>query len=378
MRIVHITDAAPGAPAGRDTHLRVFAARSGAMGHENRIVTGDDYLAGRMEPFSKGQGVDAQDVTILHGRGAWGSAGSFTGRGVTLAWAHDQSFVCPASISWFRNSRVACFLPLGAWCVSNGYVQHCNARNPVHNLRNVRAVAKTRANVGHLDGIIVASQYMKARLVAGGVDSQAIHVLPYFVRVPEVRPGSVEERPSRILYFGRLNDMKGVDVLVDAFALLPTHCELHIAGEGATLPMLRERVRSLGLSPDRVTFEGYTPDPARVDEIYAGAAVVAMPSLWPEPFGIVGLEALARGKPIVASNVGGIPDWMRDGEFGHLVEPDNPKDLASRLFELIDSPERRRRFGTQGRDFVRDRFSWERHWSGFERILSEVQKASQS
>lgn len=371
MRILHLTDQVPGAPVGRDTHLRVFADRSDRLGHQNRIVTGDDYLAGKMMPFSDGPGEDRPDVTILHGKGAWGSARKFAGRGPTLAWAHDQSFVCPASISWFRNSRAACSRPLGPWCVANAYVQRCNARNPVQNIRNVMTVAKTRANLRHLEGIIVASEYMKARLIAGEVPEDMLHVLPYFVRVPETLPEASKERPSRVLYFGRLNEMKGVDVLIDAMALLPPSCELYIAGEGAIAASLAERANRVGLAPGRVTFDGYIPDARRIDEIFASAAVVAVPSLWPEPFGIVGLEALSRGKPIVVSSVGGIPEWMRDGEFGHLVSPGNSRELAAKLLGLIESPERRRLLGQQGRDYVRDRFSWDRHWSAFEQIVSE-------
>src|SRR5688572_8455060 len=154
MRITHIVDRAPGMPAGRDTHLRTFAAQCAEHGHVNEILTADEY-------YSRAAGTGSPDVMVLHGRGSWGIAERFCGSWPTIAWVHDQSFVCPATISWFRNSRSACALPVGPWCVYNGYVQHCNARHPVANLRNVRAVARTRSRIPKLDGIIVASEYMK-------------------------------------------------------------------------------------------------------------------------------------------------------------------------------------------------------------------------
>jgi glycosyltransferase involved in cell wall biosynthesis len=376
MRILHVTDRVPGAPAGRDTHLRLFAARSDAMGNVNRIVPGDDYLSGRISPFGESEKEPGPDVTLLHGRQAWAAAAAFANGGLTLAWAHDQSFVCPASISWFRNSRAACSLPLGPWCVWNGYVQHCNARNPIRNIQNVSAVRRARAGRAHLDGIIVASKYMKARLISGGVPSDLIHVLAYHVRVPETLPEGVPELPRRILYMGRLNEMKGVDVLIEALALLPSDCELYVAGEGATAAELREQAARLNLGPDRITFDGYLADQSRVAELFATAAVVAVPSLWPEPFGIVGLEALARGKPVVASNVGGIAEWLKDGHYGYLVPPNDPPALAAKLQALIEAADRRRAFGQHGREYVREQFSWERHWQGFEQIIAKLRPAT--
>lgn len=363
MRIIHIVDRAPGMPAGRDTHLRTFAARSGELGHSNDVLTADEYLS------AKDSGAEKPAAVVLHGRSSWGAAEDFTGDWPTVAWVHDQSFVCPAAISWFRNSRTPCSRPLGPWCVWNGYVQHCNARHPVANIRNVAAVARTRSRVPRLDGVIVASEYMKTRLASGGVEPGKIDVLPYFVRVPEPPPVRSAEKPFRILYLGRVNEMKGVDVLIAAMARLPRHCELHIAGEGPALERVRIQARDAGLGESQLTFSGFLPDPESVNALYASAAVVAVPSLWPEPFGIVGLEALARGKALVASRVGGIPEWMVDGDYGHLVTPGDPVELAERLISLLDQPGRRHACGDRGREMVARRFTWEGHWEGFTRAI---------
>ncbi|MGK2961549.1 MAG: glycosyltransferase family 4 protein [Gemmatimonadaceae bacterium] len=363
MRIIHIVDRAPGMPAGRDTHLRTFAERSGTLGHSNDVLTAEEYHS------ANGSWTLKPDAVVLHGRSSWGAVEDFAGDWPTIAWVHDQSFVCPAAISWFRNSRAACTLPLGPWCVWNGYVRHCNARHPAANIRNVRAVAKTRSRVPQLDGVIVASEYMKTRLVSGGVEPAQIDVLPYFVRVPEPPPDRSAENPFRILYLGRVNEMKGMDVLIAAMARLPGHYELHIAGEGPALEGVRIQAREAGLGESQLTFSGFLPDSESVNALYASAAVVAVPSLWPEPFGIVGLEALARGKALVASRVGGIPEWMVDGDYGHLVTPDDPVELAARLMSLLDQPERRYACGDRGREMVSRRFTWEQHWDGFTRTI---------
>jgi len=86
-----------------------------------------------------------------------------------------------------------------------------------------------------------------------------------------------------------------------------------------------------------------------------------MPSLWPEPFGLVGIEAGASGRPVVASSTGGVGDWLRDGVNGVLVEPGDARALARALNELLADPGRRRELGTAARETVAARFTPERH-----------------
>ena len=373
MKILHITDSVANAPRGRDTHLRLFAAKSDALGHENRIVSRDDVARDGFADIKNGS---RDDVTILHGRQTWSEADRYTGGATLLAWAHDQSFVCPASISWFRNSRESCALPVGPWCVWNAYTKHCNARHPVNNLRNVASVVKTRRQTRTIQGVIVASEYMRQRFISGGVDEALLHVVPYHVRIPDLAPLSPVASNKRVLYFGRVNEMKGVDVLIDAVALLPPDVTLHVAGEGAMIPALKEQAQKLGLGPERITFDGYLPDAEAVARAFADSIVVAVPSLWPEPFGIVGLEALARGKPVIASNVGGIPEWLADGEYGYLVPPNDPAALARRIADMVESPAKAAEMGMSGREYVRETFTWENHWSKFESVVLKTRGAT--
>ena len=369
MNILHITDSVAKAPPGRDTHLRLFAARSDALGHENRIVSRDEVARSGFGDISGGS---REDVVILHGRQTWSEAHQFAGSRTLLAWAHDQSFVCPASISWFRNTRKACALPVGPWCVWNAYTKHCNARHPLNNLRNVASVVRTRRRTRSIQGVIVASEYMRQRFISGGVDQDLLHVVPYHVRIPDLAQPSPSASDKRVLYFGRVNEMKGVDVLIDAIALLPPDVTLHVAGEGPGVPALKEKAQQLGLGPARVTFDGYLPDPEAVARVFADSAMVAVPSLWPEPFGIVGLEALARGKPVVASNVGGIPEWLADGQYGYLVPPDDPAALARRIADLAGSPAKATEMGMRGRERVRKTYSWDAHWAKFQSVVERT------
>jgi glycosyltransferase involved in cell wall biosynthesis len=165
-----------------------------------------------------------------------------------------------------------------------------------------------------------------------------VRVVPSGVSIPE-RVGEPEE-PPHVLFVGRLSEEKGVLELVEATAGLPRV----VVGDGP----LRERV------PDAV---GFLP-PAKLGPYYERAAVVACPSRR-EGYGVVAREAMAYGRPVVASSVGGLLDAIEDGVTGVRVPPRDPPALRAALESLLADPERRRSLGAAAREAARARFSWE-------------------
>ena len=113
----------------------------------------------------------------------------------------------------------------------------------------------------------------------------------------------------------------------------------------------------------RVMFKGWL-GPEQLARELADASIVVVPSLWPEPFGLVGIEALAAGRPVIASATGGIADWLDDGVSGLCVTPGDVDALAHALNELLADPQRQRTMGLAGRESVNLRFSPERHLAG--------------
>lgn len=165
-----------------------------------------------------------------------------------------------------------------------------------------------------------------------------VRVIPSGVDVPpEV---GEEESPPGVLYAGRLSAEKGIEELVEAAAGL----RLVVAGDGP----LRSRVPgALGFVPHD-----------ELHRLYARAAVVACPSRR-EGFGVSCLEAMAHGRPVVATSVGGLRDLVVDGETGLVVEPRDPKALRAALERLLADRDLRRRLGAAGRERAREHFSWE-------------------
>jgi glycosyltransferase involved in cell wall biosynthesis len=122
---------------------------------------------------------------------------------------------------------------------------------------------------------------------------------------------------------------------------------------------MRQLARRLDVQ-ERVRFRGWL-DADQLAQELADSSVVAMPSLWPEPFGLVGIEGFAAGRPAVASATGGIGDWLEHGVSGLCVPPGNARELARALEELLADPQRQRRMGLAGQQAVSARFTPERH-----------------
>jgi len=166
-----------------------------------------------------------------------------------------------------------------------------------------------------------------------------VRVVPNGVELPEdVGP---EAEPPEILFAGRLSREKGILELVEA----ARGHELVVAGDG---PLRAQVPQARGWLPHE-----------ELERLYDRAAVVACPS-HREGFGVVCAEAMAHGRAVVASDVGGLRDLVVDGETGLLVPPGDVPALRSALERLLADPELRRRLGAAGRERARERFSWDR------------------
>jgi glycosyltransferase involved in cell wall biosynthesis len=222
-----------------------------------------------------------------------------------------------------------------------------------------------------------------AELVAMGVPRGGIRVVPCGVDTDEFAPSGEpyreEGRPHRLLAVGRLVPRKGFDRAIRALAALPD-AELRIAG-GPPADLLHaepeaERLRKLAADQgvaDRVRLLGgvsHHDMPALMSE----ADLVLSTPLY-EPFGIVPIEAMACGTPVVATAVGGQLDTVADGRTGALVPPEPDGDefsLAKVVGELLDDPGRLRNWGAAGRERVLAHYTWTRVAEEVARVYEEL------
>ena len=111
-------------------------------------------------------------------------------------------------------------------------------------------------------------------------------------------------------------------------------------------------------------------NPQDLGDYYARAKLVAVPSRWPEPFGMIGLEAMHYGRPVVAFRVGGIPDWLEDGATGLLVPEQDVRAFAAALEKLLGDPPLCAQLGAQAQERVRTKFRFENYLDRLEGFLS--------
>ncbi|MCL4503136.1 MAG: glycosyltransferase family 4 protein, partial [Deltaproteobacteria bacterium] len=139
-------------------------------------------------------------------------------------------------------------------------------------------------------------------------------------------------------------------------------------------PFLKELREQIARARGRVVLTGFIP-PAEMPAAYLLGDVFVGPSQIEEGLGLVFLEAAAAGLPVIASRMGGIPEIVRDGETGLLLEQkDDFKELSEKILDLLRHQERRKRLGQQGREWVLKNFSWEQIAGGLEKVYDEVLK----
>jgi glycosyltransferase involved in cell wall biosynthesis len=169
-----------------------------------------------------------------------------------------------------------------------------------------------------------------------GLD-RVLHI-PNFARRPSpkiVPPGN----PHRLLFVGRLSREKGVDVLLRAMPSVlreQPQTRLVVAGEGPERTSLECLATTLGIG-DAVQFTGSLSG-EKLEEQYHRAGICLLPTLWMENCPVAVLEAMAYGRAVVATRIGGVPELVRDGTTGVLVERANHRDLAGALISLLEPP----------------------------------------
>jgi D-inositol-3-phosphate glycosyltransferase len=217
--------------------------------------------------------------------------------------------------------------------------------------------------VRHVDGLVAASAVERRALVAEyGAESSRTTVIPCGVDTALFRPVDREVAQARVgagdgplvLYVGRIAPIKGLETLLDAVAQLRARgsaVRLLIVGGEADEPVngheveIRRRVESLGLR-EIVRFAGAQPQEALRD-YYVAADVTVLPSYY-ESFGMVALEAMACGSPVIGSRVGGLTTTVRDGVTGFLVPDGDAGALAERIDALLGDADLRFRLGREG------------------------------
>ena len=252
----------------------------------------------------------------------------------TVATVHDVTSLCLNGTKLRRGGK-PCVRRVGPGCVTVGCYkpgQQMGIGADVVRIATARAMPHA---LQQCHRVLAPSDFVRATLVTNGVSEDRIDVLPLFSRLPAERVPEAHCEEPLLLFVGRLDRLKGAEEFIDALAMIREHpWRAEIVGEGPLESAVKERCASRGVF-HRVKFSPPADESTLLDAL-ARCVAVAFPSQIQESFGLVGLEAMSRNRPVVAFDTGGVTAWLRHGENGLLAALGDVSGFASHLRTILD------------------------------------------
>lgn len=234
-----------------------------------------------------------------------------------------------------------------------------------------------RQNLGAADAVVACSDAVRRSLLRHLPELAArSSVVHNGLEMPAAAPSPPAFDPPLLVCAGRLDRLKGFDLAIAALALLLPRfprARLLLAGDLGVRPALEAQARDLGVA-GAVGFLGWVA-PEDIPGLFDRASVVLMPSR-AEPFGLVALQAQQMARPVVAARTGGLPEVVRHGETGLLVEPENAPALAEAVAFLLAHPRQAAQMGRAGRERARLMFSLDRCVGAYEDLYRRLAAAT--
>jgi glycosyltransferase involved in cell wall biosynthesis len=393
MKILHLTEHFSPV-GGLEQYLFSVLAASRADGHESIVAYG---LRTGREPTSAGLPVEylpglaspaplpkesleclgalaerhRPDVAVIHEIFNREAVSRIVASIPSIRFLHGHKLVCPGGRRVWHRRNTICTRPLGLACQGVAYLERCMPRNLrvgipiIHRTQALAALHRVWSE------LLAPSAFVRDLMLQNGFAREQVHVVPYFTTQPEPPPAETAPPvPGRLFCAARLVPEKGVDHLLRALAELPPPAHLVLAGEGPSRPDLERQAEALSLR-NRVQFAGLLGRSA-MRQSFEESEIVVVPSVWPETFGIVGIEAMAHARPVVAYDAGGIREWLAPDRVGLLVPRGDIPGLTAAIRSLLADPKRREACGSAGRRVVEQRFLARHHLQG---LLAVADKA---
>lgn len=296
----------------------------------------------------------APSVTFIH---------TYFGTCVSGAKTHTRPYTIP------------CARPFGAMCLVHYFPRGCGGRSPVTMWQLYRKEAQRLETLQKQNAVVTHSAHMQRELAAHGV---AAEVIPYAVVTSEIRSAADRVPSIDILFAGRMDELKGGMLLLEAAPAigrrLGSPLRVVFAGDGPERNRWESRAREVVAkgSEMSILFTGWR-DEAELGALMRDSRLLVVPSVWPEPFGSVGVAAARYGVPAAAFDVGGIPQWLHDGVNGHLASgsPPTAAGLADAAAKCLQDPAHYAEL-SHGARRVSSTFTMDQHLGGLIRILERV------
>jgi len=218
----------------------------------------------------------------------------------------------------------------------------------------------------NVDKYIAVSKFYRDKMIDFGFPEDNIIYLPNYIDTSQYNFPVTDDR--YILYFGRLSEEKGLKTLIQAASLLPD-VNFSIVGSGP----LDDEIRSFAIKNklSNVTFHGYkTGD--ELKRIVSACTCVVVPSEWYENCPMTILESFASSKPVIGSDIGGIPELIDQGVDGYIYEPANSELLSEVILSIWNNPDNAREMGVSGKNKIKKSFNYDSHYNALISIYNTL------
>jgi glycosyltransferase involved in cell wall biosynthesis len=384
MRILLVNEARMGG-GGVESYLAALVPELRARGHEVALL----YANTRAEQGPTDVNVDPSwsvrdlglppaidaarawrpDVCFAHNMRYLEIDEAIVGQWPTIKMMHAYAGACLSGHKAFSfPAAVACPRACNAGCLVYFLPRRCGRLRPDVMVTQYRWARRQQALLPRYDGVVVASEHMRGEF--GRYGAARIATIPLFTAGPAASGGV---RDIDVAFFGRLTPLTGPDLLIEALAhasrALARPLRALVAGDGPLRPDLVARTSASGADV-QIDVPGWLHAAER-DAALARTSVLAVPSRWPEPFGLVGLEAARFGVPSVAFDTGGIRTWLSDGVNGLLVPPsEGPRGFGDTLARALGDERRLAALSANARE-ASARFSAAAHIDALEQVLQQ-------
>lgn len=236
-------------------------------------------------------------------------------------------------------------------------------------MANCNAIAGVSKNT--LDITVPSELLMPKQVVYNGVDVQWFNPKNSGEGILKDLVGA--EGKKIVLTVCRLVEQKGLDYLLESIPLvdkqLKGKAHFVLLGRGPMLSHLQNKAKALGVE-GKISFLAERFSEKNLAALYAACDCFVLPSLW-EPFGIVVVEAMATGKPVIGTDIGGIPEIIEHDKNGFLVQPRDARALAERISFVLENPKAARKMGAEGRKIAVKKFTWDETAKSYERFYKK-------
>jgi len=280
------------------------------------------------------------DVCFVHGLADTELEASIVGLGNAVLYIHNYYGSCISGNKMIVNGTAKpCERTFGAACLAHYFPDRCGGSNPLTMLRLYQTQSHRLDLMKRYRRLITNSEHMGREITRYGLASDCVY--PFTTPGSSINSSASDLRSDslRLIFSGRMTSLKGGDLLVEAAPMVQRSLgrKFHItfAGDGPERGAWQHRATELQSEEVTFDFTGWLTSEQLTQKL-ATSHLHVMPSVWPEPFGLSGLEAGLFGVPTAAFAVGGIPEWLHEGLNGHLAcSPSTSQNLAAAIVRVL-------------------------------------------